>query len=352
MAGVLLLIFWFIFTFGDFVSGYFSNLLYGLEPVFTAAFGEGIVKELLWGGIMESVIASVTIVVPYIVPFYLVLYLLEDSGYLSRIAYLMDAVMHKIGLHGKAFIPVMLAFGCNVPACLACRIMETKRERLLAIFVVTLVPCAAVTVVVLGLVGRYISIEWALALYIINLAIVLVLGRLAFKALPGEPTGLIMEMSEYRIPHLKTVLTQTSFRLSEYIKMAFPLIIVSSFAIKAADILGLLGPITQAMSPLTVMWLGLRPEMGISLFFGVIRKELTLIMLATLVGANLAVLTPIQMVVFTLVVMLYIPCAATIAALIKEIGWKNALLITVFEILFALLVGGVAYRILSLLGLP
>jgi ferrous iron transport protein B len=352
MAGVLLLIFWSVFAFGNVVSDYLGILLFSLEPMFTAAFGEGIVKELLWGGVMEGVIASITIVVPYIVPFYFVLYLLEDSGYLSRIAYLMDALMHKIGLHGKAFIPVMLAFGCNVPACLACRIMETKRERLLATFVVTLIPCAAVTVVVLGLVGKYVGIEWALALYVINMIIVIILGRFAFRALPGEPTGLIMEMGEYRIPHLKTVLTQTSFRLSEYIKMALPLIIVSSLAIKAADILGLLQPMAQAMSPLTVTWLGLRPEMGVALFFGVIRKELTLIMLATLVGANLTVLMPIQMVVFTIVIMLYIPCVATIAALIKEIGWKNAMLITVFKILFALLVGGVTYRILSMIGMP
>ena len=352
MAGVLLFVFWSIFSFGSVVSSYLGSLLYGLEPFFTAAFGKGLVKEMLWGGVMEGFIASITIVVPYISPFYLALYLLEDSGYLSRIAYLMDAAMHKIGLHGKAFIPVMLAFGCNVPACLACRIMETKRERLLAIFVVTLIPCAAVTVVVLGLVGRYLGIDWALALYAINVAIVMILGRFAFKVLPGEPTGLIMEMSEYRVPNLKTVLTQTSFRLSEYIKMALPLIIVSSLAIKAADILGLLQPIAQAMSPVTVTWLGLRPEMGIPLFFGVLRKELTLVMLAALLGSNLTILTPIQMVVFTIVTMLYIPCVATIAALIKEIGWKKALLVTVFKILFALLVGGLTYRILSFLGLP
>ncbi|MEM2969409.1 MAG: ferrous iron transporter B, partial [Candidatus Bathyarchaeia archaeon] len=352
MAGVLLLVFWSIFSFGGFVSENFGSLLYGLEPLFSEVLGQGLVKELLWGGAMEGLIAAVVVAVPYIVPFYLALYLLEDSGYLSRIAFLMDAAMHKIGLHGKAFIPVMLAFGCNVPACLACRIMETERERLLAIFIVTLMPCAAVTVVVLGLVGKYVSIGWALTLYLVNFAIVVALGRIAFKALPGEPTGLIMEMNEYRVPDLKTALTQTSFRLGEYIKMALPLIIVSSIAIKAMEIFGLLDPLTQLMSPLTVSWLGLRPEMSVALFFGVLRKELTLIMLATLLGSNLAVLTRVQMVVFTLVVMLYIPCVATIAALVKEIGWKKSLLITVFEIVFALFIGGVAYRTLVFLSLP
>jgi ferrous iron transport protein B len=352
MIGVLLLIFYSIFTFGDFVSEHLNSILYSLEPAFKTVLGEGYVKDLFWGGIIEGIIAGVTIAIPYIVPFYLVLYLLEDSGYLSRIAFLMDTVMHKIGLHGKAFIPVMLSFGCNVPACLGCRIMETKRERLLATFVVTLVPCAAVTVVVLGLVGRFVGLEWALALYVVDLAIVLILGRFAFKALPGEPTGLIMEMNEYRVPHLKTVVNQTYFRLKEFIVMAFPLIILSTFAIKIAEILGYLQPIANIMSPITVGWLGLRPEMGISLLFGVFRKELTLIMLSALLGSNLAILTPIQMIVFTFVVMLYIPCVATIAVLVKETGWRKALFITVFEILFALLVGGLAFRILSLLAIP
>jgi ferrous iron transport protein B len=300
---------------------------------------------------MEGIIGGVTVALPYILPFYFILYIFEDSGYLSRIAFLMDNLMHKMGLHGKAFIPVMLSFGCNVPGCLGCRIMETTRERLLTAFVVTLVPCAATSVIILGLVGAYVSIGWALALYIINLIIIFVLGRIAFKALPGEPTELIMEMSAYRMPHIKTVAKQTWFRLREFIAMAFPLIITGSLIIKVAEVANLLDPIANIMSPVTVVWLGLPTVTGIALIFGVLRKELTLIMLATLFGtANFAqVMTPVQMIVFTLVVMLYIPCVATIGALIKEFGGKKALLITVLEILLALLVGGIAYRLLIIM---
>ncbi len=278
------------------------------------------------------------------------LYLFEDSGYLSRIAFLMDNLMHKMGLHGKAFIPVMLSFGCNVPGCLGCRIMETTRERLLTAFVVTLVPCAATSVVILGLVGAFVGIQWALALYIINLIIIFVLGRIAFKALPGEPTELIMEMNDYRIPHMKTVAKQTWFRLQEFIVMAFPLIIAGSFVIKIAEIANVLEPIASIFSPVTVTWLGLPAVTGIALIFGVLRKELTLVMLATLLGTtNFAlVMTEAQMIVFTLVVMLYIPCVATIGALVKEFGWKKALLITVFEIALALLLGGIAFRLLTI----
>ena len=352
MAISLLSIFYFIFTFGDHASGLLGDLFYGLEPIFKIVLGTGIVGELIWSGVIEGIIAGVTIALPYILPFYLILYFLEDSGYLSRIAFLMDNLMHKIGLHGKAFIPIMLSFGCNVPGCLGCRIMETKRERLLAAFVVTLVPCAATTVIILGLVGAFVGIQWALALYIIDLLIIFLLGRLAFKALPGEPTGLIMEMHDYRVPHLQTVLKQTWFRLMEFVKIAFPLIIVGSLVIKLIDVANLLEPIASVLSPVTVTWLGLPVITGITLIFGVLRKELTLIMLATLLGttnfAEVPNFGPVQMIVFTLVAMLYIPCIATIAALVKEFGWKKALFITMFEIVFAILVGGIAFRLLLL----
>ncbi len=350
MAVTVLSIFYSIFTFGDYTSGFLGDFFFGLKPIFEDIFGTGMVGKLVWGGIMEGIIGGATVALPYILPFYFILYFLEDSGYLSRIAFLMDNLMHKIGLHGKAFIPVMLGFGCNVPGCLGCRIMETERERLLTAFVVTLVPCAATTVIILGLVGAFVSIQWALALYIINLLIIFLLGRLAFKALPGEPTALIMEMSDYRVPHLKTVLKQTWFRLMEFVKMAFPLIIVGSLVIKLAEVINLLEPIANILSPVTVTWLGLPAITGITLIFGVLRKELTLIMLATLLGTtNFAeVMTPVQMIVFTLVAMLYIPCIATIATLVKEFGWKKALFITVFEILLALFLGGIAFRLLSI----
>jgi len=348
MILILSSIFYTVFVFGEYFSELLTDLFYSLEPFLEGMFGAGVIGSLLWS-IMEGIIAGVTIALPYIAPFYIILYILEDSGYLSRIAFLMDSVMHKMGLHGKAFIPIMLGYGCNVPACLGCRIMETERERLLAVFVTTLVPCAARTIIILGLVGQFLGIEWALALYLFDLIIIFLLGRLAFKTLPGEPTALIMEMPVYRVPHLKTVLKQTWFRLIEFIKIAFPLIIAGSFLIKLIEVLGLLKPISAAFSPIIVGWLGLPAITGITLVFGILRKELTLIMLSTLVGTTdfSSVLTPTQMMVFAIVTMFYIPCISTIAALVKEAGWKNALLITVFEIAFAIILGGIAFRVLA-----
>ena len=351
MAAVMLLMFFSVFSFGNMAAVYIEESL-GLvvspfEQMFTGLPGA------LITGLIEGVIATLTVVIPYILPFYVFLGLLESTGYLARIAFLMDAVMHKIGLHGKAFIPLMMGFGCNVPACLSCRVMETHRERLIAVFVTTLIPCAAVTTVILGLVGRFVGIWWALGLYVVDAAIVLLLGRLAFKAFPGEPSGLIMEMPALRIPHIRSILTDAWFKMSNFFKIAFPVIIASTIVIKVFDAFGAIEVISNTITPVTVGWLGLPAVTGILLIFGILRKELTIVMLAALAGTtNFAlVMTPVQMLVFGLVTMLYIPCASTIAALVKEIGTKKALLMTVFEVGFAIFIGGLFFRLLLLLGI-
>ena len=312
-----------------------------LPPIFVRLISEG----FLWG-----VAAAVTIVLPYIVPFYILLGILEDSGYLPRAAFLMDNLMHKIGLHGKAFIPLLLGFGCNVPACVGCRIMETDRERFLAGFVVTLVPCAARTVIILGLVGRYLGLPAALALYLFDLCLVFLLGRLAFRILPGEPMGLIMEMPPYRAPSLKSVLNKTWVRTKDFVYVAFPFIIGGSVFLQLLSVTGLISVMADLMSPLTTSWLGLPSIAGIPLIFGVLRKELTLVLLANLAGTFdfSRVLTPVQMIVFAIVTMIYVPCIATIAALVREFGAKRAIAVAVLDSLLAIFLGGLAYRVLSL----
>ncbi|HEX69408.1 MAG TPA: ferrous iron transport protein B, partial [Candidatus Bathyarchaeota archaeon] len=240
LAAVLGLIFTVIFLGGNFLTelleGFFDDFLIPIVENALATFLPQVVTDLISGGVITGIVAGVTIALPYIIPFYIFLALLEDTGYLPRAAFLMDNLMHKIGLHGKAFIPLMLGYGCNVPACIGCRIMETERERFLAGFVVVLIPCAARTVVILGLVGRFIGIHAALALYIFDLILVFVLGRIAFKVLPGEPVGLIMEMPPYKRPSIKNILVKTWNRTKDFIYIAFPIIIAGSVVIEALAI--------------------------------------------------------------------------------------------------------------------
>jgi ferrous iron transport protein B len=354
MLTAILTVFISIFALGDWVTGYMEVLFVSLESAYFSLLGSGPVSTFVWRGVIDGVLGGIGIALPYIVPFYVVLSLLEDSGYLARIAFLMDSVMHKIGLHGKGFIPVMLGFGCNVPACLGCRIMETERERLICAFVASLVPCAARSIVIMGLVAEYVGLQWALALYAIDFVLIFLLGRLAFKAVPGEPMGLIMEMPTYRRPSLNVTLRRSWDRMENFLYEAFPLMIAGNLVIVLADSVGLLDVVQGLMSPLTSGWLGLPAATGVVLIFGVLRKELTLILLASMMGtSNFAlILSPAQMFVFAFVVMVYIPCIATIAVLVKEFGYRRAAAITASEIVVAVVLGGVIMRVLMYLGIP
>jgi ferrous iron transport protein B len=349
LAAVLASMFALIFAGGNFVSAGL-DYVFGIFTTYTENILSSLLPEiavsLIVKGILSGIIAGITIALPYIIPFYILLALLEDSGYLPRAAFLMDNLMHKIGLHGKAFIPLILGYGCSVPACIGCRIMETERERFLSAFVVVLIPCAARTVVILGLVGRFVGLYAALALYAFDLILVFILGRVAFKVLPGEPVGLIMEMPSYKKPSLRNITLKTWSRTKDFVFIAFPIIIAGSITIEALSLSGLMNYVVEAASPLISGWLGLPSAAGIPLIFGILRKELTLILLSELIP--LRALSDIQMIVFALVTMIYIPCLATIAACMREFGWKKALAIAVVDIALALFIGGIAYRVLSL----
>jgi len=355
LIAIMAIMFAIVFVVGDFLIVVLEGIFYGalLPNLETFLIDAGLpppIISIISRGILGGIVAGITIALPYIIPFYIILAFLEDTGYLPRAAFLMDNIMHKMGLHGKAFIPLILGYGCSVPACIGCRIMETDRERLIAGFVVVLIPCAARTVVILGLVARFVGFGWAMGLYLFNLILIFVLGRIAFKTVPGEPMGLIMEMPTYKRPSLKVMLIKTWNRSKDFVYIAFPLMVAGSLVIEVLRLAGFLEIIGMVMSPIFVSWLGLPDFSAIPLVFGILRKELTLILLADVAGTtNFAlVLTPVQMIVFALVSMIYIPCIATIGALLREYGGKRTAIIIIADIALAIILGGVAFRLLSL----
>lgn len=335
------------FVVGNFFSGLLSDAFSFFQPVDPAVSGS--LVSVLWNGAFGGIVAGVTLVIPFVIPFYIMLSLIENSGILTRVAFMMDTMMHKIGLHGKALIPMILGYGCNVPAIDQTRILETRRERLLASFAITFAPCAARTIIVLGLVAVFVNVWWAIALYAIDLAIIFIMGRIALKVVPGESTGLIMEIHSFKAPSISTALKQTWTRTKSLIYLVLPIYVIASALIQALYVLGVLEPINAALTPITVMWLGLPAIAGILLIFGIVRKEFVLLMLVTLVGPNLgAFLTPVQFIVLALVSMLFIPCLSTITILIREFGWKAAAYISAANLVTAIVIGGVAFRLLSL----
>ncbi len=348
MLIVMFSVFYAIFAFGNFLSAMISDVFETLKPAVLK-----VEEEILWEGAIGGFVACITLVLPYVLPFYLLLTVLEDSGYLPRIAFLLDNVMHKMGLHGKAIIPLILGYGCNVPACYSCRIMETQRDRLIAAFAVTFIPCTARIIVILGLVASFISMEWAFTLLLIDLAITFAVSRAAFKALPGEPIGLIMEVHSLRVPSINVVVSQTWARLKSIILLVFPIYVIGGTLLAIMYAIGLLRLIEEALAPLTMGWLGLPPIAGALLLFGAVRKELVVAMPAIIFGTiDLStVFTPIQMLVLAFLTMIYVPCVATYAMLKREFGWKVASYITIFEVAFGLLLSGIFYRLLLFIGL-
>ena len=336
------------FSIGNLLSGLFSKGLSFFSPVNPALSGS--IQGILWNGVWGGVVASLTLIVPFVVPFYLMLAMIEDSGILTRVAFMMDSAMHKIGLHGKALIPMILGYGCNVPAIRACRIMETKRERLLATFAITFAPCAARTIVILGLVAVFLGPWWALSLYAVDIALIFILGRIALKVVPGQSTGLIMEMSSFKVPSLSVVARQTWARTKSLIYIVVPLYIAGSVIVQALFALGVLQQVSNVLSPITVFWLGLPAIAGVLLILGFVRKEMVLLAaVAIFSSTNLALFfSPVQLVTLALVNMIYIPCLSTVAVLAKDYGWKTAVIIAVANFAVAILVGGIAFRLLSL----
>jgi ferrous iron transport protein B len=262
---------------------------------------------------------------------------------------MMDSFMQKIGLHGKALIPLILGYGCSVPAIDSTKILETRRERLLAAFAITFAPCSARTIIILSLVAIFVSIWWALALYVLDLLIIFIMGKLALKAMPGESTSLIMEIHSLRLPSSSVILKQTWNRTKSLTYLVFPVFIAGSALIQLFYVLGVLEPISNFMAPLTVGWLKLPAFAGILLIVGAVRKEFVLLTLVSFVGTDLSLaLTPVQFIVLALIGMLYIPCLSTISILIREFGVKAASAISAANLVTAIVVGGIAAHGLSL----
>lgn len=301
-------------------------------------------------GVLQGIAAGVAIVLPYLLPFLFGLGVLEDIGYLPRVAFLMDALMHRIGLHGKAIVPFILGYGCNVPAVMSTRTLEEPRDRYLAAALATLVPCAARLAVVFGLVAFYLGPLAAFALYLYNLLIIALTGRILSSLMPEDTPGLLLEMPAYRIPTFKNVFGKAWFRMREFVVEAWPLLIVGSGILAALNYFNAAVVFNWIVRPLT--WsLGLPLEVGVPLIFGILRKELSLVMLSQALGTVKfdAALSVPQMVTYTTFVMFYIPCLATLAMLKRELGMRAMVIIALLTVVVAQAAAWIAWGVATML---
>jgi len=293
-----------------------------------------------FGIISSGLYVPFAMVLPYIFSFYLVLGLLEDIGYLPRLAVLMDTIMHWLGLHGYAIIPTFLGLGCNVPAILATRILESKRERFIASTLVSIaVPCAALQAMIFGLVGerggQYVAIVYG-TLFVMWV----ILGIILSHVVKGFSPELLIEIPPYRLPPWRITLEKMWMRIFGFLAEAVPIILGAIVVINILYFFRVFNAIANITAPVVTGLLGLPKEAVTSLIIGFLRKDVALGMIAPLT------LTAKQLVVASVVLAMFFPCIATFVVLLRELGVVNMGKSVGVMILASLITGGMLNLIL------
>jgi ferrous iron transport protein B len=273
-------------------------------------------------------------VLPYVISFYLALGLLEDIGYLPRLAVLVDTLMHRLGLHGYAIIPSLLGFGCNVPGILATRVLESKRERFIAATLISIaIPCASLQAMIFGLVGDR-GIQYVLLIYGTLLAVWLVLGLVLRYAVKGFTPELLIEIPPYRLPSWRAVLQKLWSRTRGFIVEAIPIVLGGVLVVNVLYTVGVFDTIADAAAPIVTTVLGLPKEAVVGLIIGFVRKDVALGLMAPLD------LTSGQLVVGSIMLAMSFPCIATFAILLREFGVRGVLKATGIMVAASLITGG------------
>lgn len=361
LIGVLIALFAYLFWVGGALAGIFSTF-WGdwVSPVIQSAvhfvLGNDMPGKIALWGFDAGIEAALGIGIPYVLTFYAALAILEDTGYMNSIAFLLDALMKRLGLHGRSVILLLAGAGCNVPAIMGTRVLTTRRERFIASTLIVLTPCSARIAVIAGGAALYAGWQYGAALLLIALALLIAIGIGLNRLLPGTSDDLVLEMFPFRVPTLRVVARKTWGRFKEFVFAALPIVLIGSFVMGALYETNLVWIFDAPLAPIVEGWLGLPTIAGLALLFAVLRKELALQFLVTLAlvqygsGAEnfLSFMTPHQLFVYSLVNTIYIPCIATVAVLNKELGTRAAIGISAFTIALAIVMGGIARYVLAI----
>jgi ferrous iron transport protein B len=357
-AVVLFALFWLVRAIGE------GLIRYGVEPLsklylvpataLSSWLGRGFLHDVLIGTLIDGKIDFVQsmgilttglfvpfgMVLPYIISFYFALALLEDSGYLPRLATVADNLFHRLGMHGHGIIPVLLGLGCNVPGVLSSRSLETRKQRFIAITLVSVsVPCMAQTSMIFGVLGHF-GIRFILLVFGTLAAVFVILGLLLNRMAKGDSMEIFLDIPPYRRPSMWTIAKKTWMRIRWFLAEAVPFLFLGVLAVNILNALGVIHYVAIHVSPFMKIWFGLPGEAVPALLAGFLRKDLAVGMLVPL-G-----LSPEQLTIAVTVLALYFPCIATFAVLLKELGVKDMLKSAAIMISTALVVGGILRIIL------
>ncbi len=314
--------------FQEFTSGHDANITFIFNNWFPVMlFGE-------FGIITMTITYLIFLLLPLVMAFYFSLSLLEDSGYLPRLAALMDRSLNAIGLNGRAIIPIILGFGCVTMATITTRLLGSEREKTIATTILQLaIPCSAQLAVIAALLtgaGLYATILYTAIIF----ACLAIAGTLLSKFIPGETTPLLIDLPPMRLPRLDNVLRKTGIRSYYFMKEATPWFFLGALAVGLMKVTGLLDVWSTALTPFTVHWLRLPKETATVFVMGLVRRDFGA------AGMYSMHLSPPQIVVALVTITLFVPCIASLMVMIKERGIRQAMTVWIGTWILAFGIGG------------
>ncbi|MEA1965015.1 MAG: nucleoside recognition domain-containing protein [Candidatus Aerophobetes bacterium] len=350
----------FITTAGFITDGIMVPFFEGPYDVFIRSLIEGVfprgfIHDMLLGtpgaGYLESfgilttgIFVPIGIVLPAVLIFYIILTLLEDVGYLPRLAILVDTIFHRIGLHGYSIVPVILSFGCNVPGVMAARVLTSDKQRFMMLTLLGIsIPCMAQTAVILRVIGPF-GLHWVILIYLILMAIFVSMGSILNRVLKGEAPEIAIEIPPYRLPRISNLVMKTGLRIQQFLLEAIPWVFVGIILVNILHTLRITDYLSQILSPLLGRWLGLPKEAIYPLIIGFLRKDVATGLLIPLLNEN--IMNFYQAVIAVAILVIYFPCAATFVVFLKELGIRGTIKSTLIMLVVAFGVGGLLHSIL------
>ena len=299
--------------------------------------------------VVDGLIGLIGIVVPYMIPLVLLLVALEETGVMQRIAFVVDRGFHQIGLHGGVAVPFLLGLGCNVPAISSVARSTQGRDRFIASLLITFVPCSARSAVILALAGKYLGGIGVFTIFFLTTVIIALLGRMLKRRYRDSGPGQVQDIPAYTVPQWRTLLYHTWLRTRDILTIVTPLLVGGSVILALLNHVGADEYINTAFIPVTSWWLGLPVVLGVPILFGILRKELSLLMIYQALGTFDvgSQLDWIQIMTFLIFLTFYIPCVSTFAVMLNTIGRKLAVVSISFSVGVALLVSGVVRLLLE-----
>ena len=356
--GVMAVTFLAVVAIGEGLAEYVLEPLFDLYTPFAMQLSEflgpGILHDILIGHLIDGEIdyeqamgllttglfVPFAMILPYIVAFYLMLSILEDTGYLPRLATLVDTFFHRLGMHGHGIISVFLGLGCNVPGALATRVLETKKQRFIAATLMSIsVPCMAQIAMVFGVLGPF-GMHYIVMVFATLMAVYIVVGLILSRVIPGECPEIFLEIPPYRMPNARVTASKTWMRVRGFVGEAIPYLFLGILLVNLLYTAGFLGWLARVFAPLMEVWLGLPAEATAALLVGFLRKDLAVGMLVPL-G-----MTPVQLVIAVTMLSIYVPCVATFVVLLKELGARGMAAAVGVMVTTALIVGGLLRMVL------